>query len=110
ISEDMCPEIGMAVQNHFTAIAVRTGRARHSKHRQSLVTLSRRHSLVKMLDGSELDGPPPLRRASSVAVEPTTHTTHHRLTRRASLDDLEQQSCELAPKVENRIIVLDKKE
>ncbi|CAG9792883.1 unnamed protein product [Diatraea saccharalis] len=156
ISEDMCPEVGMAVQNHFAAINVRTGRARPSKHRQSLVTLSRRHSLVKMLDGSELDGPPPLRRASSVATEPTSHTTHHRvlktteditpplfetaptfdatvriktenltigikmylleyhifwlLTRRASLDDLEQQSCELAPKIDNRIIVLDKKE
>jgi hypothetical protein len=43
MSEDMCPEIGMAVQNHFAAINVRTGRARHSKHRQSLVTLSRRY-------------------------------------------------------------------
>ncbi|CAH2265647.1 jg15731 [Pararge aegeria aegeria] len=72
----MCPEIGMAIQNHFAAINVRTGKSRPSKHRQSLVTLSRRHSLVKMLDGSELDGPPPLRRASSVAVEP--HNTHHR--------------------------------
>ncbi|KPJ21117.1 hypothetical protein RR48_00345 [Papilio machaon] len=61
-----------------------------------------------MLDGSELDGPPPLRRASSAAVEPSTH--HHRLTRRASLDDLEQNACELAPKIENRIIVLDKPE
>ncbi|RVE41893.1 hypothetical protein evm_013467 [Chilo suppressalis] len=110
VSEDMCPEVGMAVQNHFAAINVRTGRARPSKHRQSLVTLSRRHSLVKMLDGSELDGPPPLRRASSVATEPTSHPTHHRLTRRASLDDLEQQSCELAPKIDNRIIILDKKE
>nr|XP_049701815.1 snake venom 5'-nucleotidase isoform X1 [Helicoverpa armigera] len=110
IPEDMCPEIGMAIQNHFAAINVRTGRARPSKHRQSLVTLSRRHSLVKMLDGSvELDGPPPLRRASSAAVEPTSHG-HHRLTRRASLDDLEQQSCELAPKLENRIIVLNKPE
>ncbi|XP_060807227.1 snake venom 5'-nucleotidase isoform X1 [Amyelois transitella] len=109
VSEDMCPEIGMAVQNHFAAIAVRSGKARPSKHRQSLVTLSRRHSLVKMLDGSELDGPPPLRRASSSATEPT-HPPHHRLTRRASLDDLEQRSCELAPKIENRIVVLDKPE
>ncbi|CAH4023484.1 unnamed protein product [Pieris brassicae] len=105
VSDDMCPEIGMAIQNHFAAINVRTGRSRPSKHRQSLVTLSRRHSLVKMLDNSELDGPPPLRRASSAAESPHTH---HRLTRRASLDDLEQNACELAPKVENRIIVLDK--
>ncbi|CAG5057560.1 unnamed protein product [Parnassius apollo] len=108
VSEDMCPEVGMAVQNHFAAINVRTGKSRPSKHRQSLVTLSRRHSLVKMLDGSELDGPPPLRRASSAAMEPTPH--HHRLTRRASLDDLEQNACDLAPKIENRIIVIDKPE
>lgn len=33
-----------------------------------------------------------------------------RLTRRASLDDLEQQTCELAPKVENRIIIINKPE
>lgn len=111
VSDDMCPEIGMAIQNHFSAINVRTGKSRHSKHRQSLVTLSRRHSLVKMLDGSELDGPPPLRRASSTAVE-THHITynHHRLTRRASLEDLEQQSCDLAPKIDNRIVVIDKPE
>ncbi|KOB66067.1 putative nucleotide catabolic process [Operophtera brumata] len=32
----------MAIQNHFAAINVRTGKARPSKHRQSLVTLSRR--------------------------------------------------------------------
>ncbi|CAH1640819.1 unnamed protein product [Spodoptera littoralis] len=157
IPEDMCPEIGMAIQNHFAAINVRTGRSRPSKHRQSLVTLSRRHSLVKMLDGSELDGPPPLRRASSAAAEPMSHTGHHSHRRptagpwspyppygaepsdhhgwdpielmpirsREGLngfpglrlevqeweqDDLEQQSCELAPRLENRIIVLNKPE
>lgn len=34
---------------------------KHSKHRQSLVTLSRRHSMVQMLENLELDGPTPLR-------------------------------------------------
>ena len=34
---------------------------KHSKHRQSLVTLSRRHSIVQMLENIELDGPSPLR-------------------------------------------------
>lgn len=110
VDDDMCPEIGMAIQNHFSAINVRTGKARHSKHRQSLVTLSRRHSLVKMLDGSELDGPPPLRRASSVATEPSHPPHHSRMTRRASLDDLEQQSCELTPKIEGRIVVINSPE
>ncbi|XP_026728619.1 uncharacterized protein LOC113494469 isoform X2 [Trichoplusia ni] len=108
LPDDMCPEIGLAIQNHFAAIDVRAGRARPSKHRQSLVTLSRRHSLVKMLEGGELSGPPPLRRASS-AAEPAPPAPH-RLTRRASLDDLEQQTCELAPKVENRIIIINKPE
>ncbi|KPJ08087.1 Trifunctional nucleotide phosphoesterase protein YfkN [Papilio machaon] len=36
VSEDMCPEVGMAVQNHFAAINMRTGKSRPSKHRQSL--------------------------------------------------------------------------
>lgn len=60
-----------------------------------------------MLDGSELDGPPPIRRSST-----TDNTPHQgsRLTRRASLDDLEQESCQLNPKIENRIVILDNEE
>jgi hypothetical protein len=91
-----------------------------------------RHSLVKMLDGvgGELDGPPPLRRGSTVDsagdnrhspspspphphVHPHPHPPPHthaqsrsRLTRRASLDDLEQESCQLSPKIEGRIVIL----
>lgn len=38
------------------------GKGKHSKHRQSLVTLSRRHSIVQSLDNLELDGPSPIRR------------------------------------------------
>lgn len=66
-----------------------------------------RHSLVKMLDGSELDGPPPLRRASTVesSTSPPIHHTS-RLTRRASLDDLEQESCQLTPRIDHRIIII----
>ncbi|XP_069676582.1 mannosylglucosyl-3-phosphoglycerate phosphatase isoform X2 [Periplaneta americana] len=137
VDEEECPELGRAIQNHFQAIDIRLGKTRrHSKHRQSLVTLSRRHSLVKMLDGAggELDGPPPLRRASTIDVNadvrhspsptpshphahshshphphppPHTHTQpRSRLTRRASLDDLEQESCQLTPKIEGRIVIL----
>lgn len=73
-----------------------------------------RHSLVKMLDGSELDGPPPLRRASTVDASSHTPTiAHHtgsRLTRRASLDDLEQESCQLTPKVDHRILIINSEE
>ncbi|KAG8235931.1 hypothetical protein J437_LFUL015996 [Ladona fulva] len=117
VDEEGSPELRTAIQNHFQAIKVRLGKTkRHSKHRQSLVTLSRRHSLVKMLEGSELDGPPPIRASSlgsdSESEDKDHHPTHHhpparpRLTRRASLDDLEQESCDLCPKVEGRIILL----
>lgn len=54
--------LGLAIQNHFKAIDLKLGKGgRHSKHRQSLVTLSRRHSMIQMLDHLELDGPSPLR-------------------------------------------------
>lgn len=120
---------------------MRQGKCRRlSKHRQSLVTLSRRsdihyeedystipsvfgalkhdnfsrHSLVKQLEGSEMDGPSPLRRNSHSNTSPDHHHSHHhhgqvpppRLYRRASLDDLEHDSCLLAPTTENRIIKL----
>lgn len=89
-----------------------------------------RHSLVKMLDGvgGELDGPPPLRRGSAVDnagdnrhspspspphphahphLPPHTHAqSRSRLTRRASLDDLEQETCQLSPKIEGRMVIL----
>ncbi|KAB0805200.1 hypothetical protein PPYR_02170 [Photinus pyralis] len=114
VSEEECPELGLTVQNHFQAINMRLGKTRkQSKHRQSLVTLSRRHSLVKMLDGSELDGPPPLRRASTIESPTVPQTSHHsgpRLTRRASLDDLEYESCQLTPKIDHRIIVINNDE
>lgn len=44
--EDECPELGLVIQNHFQAINIRQGKTKkHSKHRQSLVTLSRRYGL-----------------------------------------------------------------
>nr|XP_023022486.1 uncharacterized protein LOC111510780 [Leptinotarsa decemlineata] len=112
VDEGECSELGLAVQNHFSAINIRLGKTKkHSKHRQSLVTLSRRHSLVKMLDSSDLDGPPPLRRASTIDTT-SNQLTHHtsKLTRRASLDDLEQESCQLTPKIDHRIIVITNEE
>ena len=68
--------------------------------------------MVKQLEGSELDGPSPLRRNSHQnSVEHHPHHRHGqgvspRLHRRASLDDLESESCLLAPTVEGRIIKL----
>ncbi|XP_044741798.1 trifunctional nucleotide phosphoesterase protein YfkN isoform X2 [Chrysoperla carnea] len=122
VDEDECPELGLAIQNHFQAINVRMGKTKKpSKHRQSLVTLSRRHSLVKMLDinSMEFDGPPPVRRASvnesssmhtnGIAPTPLTSTSH-KLSRRASLDDLEQQSCQLTPRTDQRILIINSEE
>lgn len=64
MDDDATPEIGLAIQNHFKAIDVKMGKGRHSKHRQSLVTLSRRHSMIQMLDNLDLDGPSPARKVS----------------------------------------------
>nr|XP_024218519.1 uncharacterized protein LOC112211301 [Halyomorpha halys] len=104
LDEESCPELGIVIQNHFEAIKMRLGQCRRvSKHRQSLVTLSRRHSLVKFLDTGDLDGPHPLRKGSVIKS-----TKCNPLTRRASLDDLERPNCQLAPKIDNRILKLDK--
>jgi hypothetical protein len=52
----------LAIQNHFKAIDSKMGKTgKHSKHRQSLVTISRRHSIIQMLENLELDGPNPIR-------------------------------------------------
>lgn len=76
MSEEECPELGLTIQNHFRAIDVRLGKSKHSKHRQSLITLSRRHSMVQMLDNLELDGPTPVRRISLSNVNPSSNNHH----------------------------------
>ncbi|CAD7078007.1 unnamed protein product [Hermetia illucens] len=112
MDDDSCPELGLAIQNHFKAIDVRMGKGRHSKHRQSLVTLSRRHSMVQMLDNLDLDGPSPIRKLSlahrAASIDHTTSSS--KMLRRASLDDLEQVSCQLAPAVQHRIIEIKNEE
>lgn len=129
MGEDECPELGLTLQNHFRAIDVRLGKSKHSKHRQSLVTLSRRHSMVQMLETLDLDGPTPMRRISLSNVPNSNQTTnpylHHlqsqlrpmdasvrraNFGRRASLEDLEQESCQLAPITHHRIIKLQNDE
>lgn len=108
MDEDACPEIGLAIQNHFKAIDVKLGKGRHSKHRQSLVTLSRRHSMIQMqmMDNLNLDGPssPAVRKVSLQKSVDCPNSS--KLLRRASIDDLEQTSCQLAPTIEHRISVI----
>lgn len=84
--EDECPELGLTLQNHFRAIDVRMGKSRHSKHRQSLVTLSRRHSMVQMLENLELDGPTPMRRISLSNTNTNSHHQHQHHHQPRSID------------------------
>lgn len=50
VNDEECPELGLAIQNHFAAIQMRLGKSRRlSKHRQSLVTLSRRSVILILL-------------------------------------------------------------
>lgn len=88
MGEDECPELGLTLQNHFRAIDVRMGKSKHSKHRQSLVTLSRRHSMVQMLETLDLDGPTPMRRISlsnAPSSNPSTNPYLHHLQHQSSL-------------------------
>lgn len=88
MGEDECPELGLTLQNHFRAIDVRMGKSKHSKHRQSLVTLSRRHSMVQMLETLDLDGPTPMRRISlsnTPNANPSTNPYLHHLQHQSSL-------------------------
>jgi 5'-nucleotidase len=58
VDEEECPELGRAIQNHFQAIDIRLGKTkRHSKHRQSLVTLSRRYLIMFLLFFVNYDSP-----------------------------------------------------
>ncbi|KAH8280370.1 hypothetical protein KR018_003630 [Drosophila ironensis] len=112
MDDDACPELGITLQNHFKAINSRKC-GQNTKHRQSLVTLSRRHSLVQCLDSMDLDGPSPIRKLSVGHHNKSMDLTHgnsQKMLRRASLDDLEQSTCELAPQLEHRIIMIKNEE
>lgn len=63
----------------FRFVIIPQGKSKHSKHRQSLVTLSRRHSMVQMLENLELDGPTPMRRISLSNAPNTNPSTNHYL-------------------------------
>ncbi|XP_034650773.1 mannosylglucosyl-3-phosphoglycerate phosphatase isoform X1 [Drosophila subobscura] len=112
MDDDACPELGITLQNHFKAINSRKC-GQNTKHRQSLVTLSRRHSLVQCLDSMDLDGPSPIRKLSVGHHNKSMDLSHgnsQKMLRRASLDDLEQSSCELAPQLEHRIVMIQNEE
>jgi len=106
IDEEEGPQLTYAVQNHFKALAMKEGKTRRpSVHHQSLVTMSRKHSLIKQLteDGTHhLPAHIPENLRESPIVSKTIKPT---LGRQATISDLEQTK--LAPKVEGRIRKLD---
>jgi 5'-nucleotidase len=101
IDEENGPTLAYAVQNHFAALAMREGRTRRSSvHHQSLVTLSRKHSIVRQLtdDGSH---------HLPAHVPEKFHTNDNikaKLTKQTTIGDLE--NTHLNPKTEGRIRVL----
>ncbi|KAK7079008.1 hypothetical protein SK128_013735 [Halocaridina rubra] len=117
--EEQCPMLSTAVQNHFTAIKTRLGLTRrNSTHRQSLVLLSRRHSLIRDDEPPSIPSRSNSRSSlgrsastdSALSAAPPPHcpsacTRRPRgnLSRQESVSELETLACKLAPAVEGRI-------
>jgi len=130
VSEEECPELCTSIQNHFEAIKILTGSSpHHTRHRQSLVALSRRTSVVKMHEmGSSMteiqvdavvpSSTPPsshpssakgsLKRGMSIDTARKTLSAAPFGGSRLSVDEIELTQCRLEPKVENRIVILTK--
>lgn len=104
---DQCLELSIAIQNHFHAIEMVTGHTRrNSRHHQSLITMSRRHSLLRsMTSFHEIStGPTSLERCNSLSPRPS-------LSRQGNVvEEMERKECRLAPQVEGRIVIIKKKE
>ncbi|CAG0894512.1 unnamed protein product [Darwinula stevensoni] len=136
VDAESSPELRTAVENHFRSVALlREGDRYPSRHRQSLVTLSRRHSLARRLSlqGPDTPSTPHLRRISSVDISQHTRTppvdvmtepAHFpvtppsvffrlgkpKLTRQPTIHELEEKASHLCPKVEGRIICIESQE
>jgi len=123
IDEENGPTLAYAVQNHFSALAMREGKTRRSSvHHQSLVTLSRKNIIVRHLteDGTR-HIPADDRALHSIVRQLTDDGSHHlpahvpekfhsndnikaKLTKQTTIGDLE--NTHLNPKTEGRIRVL----
>ena len=98
MDEENGPTLKYALQNHFGAIAMKEGRTKKtSVHHQSLVTISRRSSVVRQLSESSGASVNNLSGADSQKMRTTSSGK--------TLADLEQTS--LAPKVVGRIVELN---
>jgi 5'-nucleotidase len=106
--EETCLELSIAVQNHFNAIKIVSGSGRrNSRHHQSLITLSRRHSLLRSLSSlqiHETSPTPTIERGMSLSPRPS-------LSKQGNvIENLEKTTCRLAPTVEGRIVVIKNKD
>lgn len=115
MDDETTPEIGNAVRNHFKSIEVKMGRAKHSKHRQSLVMLSRRHSTMQKLKTipyeDYLNCPKQIKvgnKISALLNQLQMSPLFPQL--RSSIAEEEEKSCQLAPVREHRITRIENDE
>ncbi|XP_035221004.1 trifunctional nucleotide phosphoesterase protein YfkN-like isoform X2 [Stegodyphus dumicola] len=102
LTEEECPELCTIVQNHFHAIKVLTGAiGNKTKHRQSLICLSRRHSAVKILEE--------VGRFQVHKSEARQTAVDSHLPVPPIVDEIERDQCKLEPKVEGRILIMTEK-
>ncbi|GFS14998.1 5'-Nucleotidase [Elysia marginata] len=93
VSAEQCPALSTMVQNHFESVAIHQGQVKcRSGHRQSLVALTMREDLMKMLHANnEID---------------EEEDTPKRLVRQESIHCLEMEQSFLSPKIDGRIYIL----
>jgi len=111
VDDECAPNLTNAVQNHFQAIMMKKGKARRTSiHHQSLVTLSRKTSVVKQLTEDGLIPCPrvsPSRSHSPISdLGKARSPVRGRLCNQPSVDQLEDTTCRLEPRVEGRILQL----
>ncbi|OQR69207.1 5' nucleotidase-like [Tropilaelaps mercedesae] len=107
MADDESPELCTAVQNHFQAIKLLTGAQDHphTHHRQSLVALSRRHSVVRMAE--EAHGHSHKQQSLSRGISLDASVRRNQFgARQPSLDNVEHEQARLSPKIEGRIVIL----
>ncbi|KAI1285501.1 Trifunctional nucleotide phosphoesterase protein YfkN [Halotydeus destructor] len=119
VREEECPELCTSIQNHFEAIRILTSNtSHHTRHRQSLLAVSRRTSVAKMHDmggnsqvESMMDATMPstvIPKSPNFGARKNNYVDSVRKAsgRKISVDEIEFEQCRLEPKVENRIIIL----
>jgi len=126
VDEEDATMLNTAVQNHFNALRKQGGKfKRQTKHRQSLVTLSRRHSMVRTMesDASPTLHPLPsdgirLRRGCSIEHSPnvdlllTPDPSHDESVNnlkidQVAIDDNDNIPITVESHIEGRIIIIN---